>query len=222
MNKLEKLQESTNGIRFIKSFPILNKLNIRPTEVKIIELVLSYQDNNQQFFMNYSDIAELLVIGKQTVKDCVSRLKKLTYLTTKNSSNYNGKDGGSSTTLFVNVDKIAKDIDAIPTEKVVKVTPKKETKPTVVVIPKVAEVVLEGKYKLDDEIDLYTFPMEMGYTTDEVMTLRYQFDSSSSKMVLSEFVNQLGKIKSQQKYSDYNGVEINGTHTDKLKELISK
>jgi len=58
MNKFEELQSTIlTGTQFIKSYPMLNSINITPSEKEFIELVLSYQNNGQEFFMEYSDIA---------------------------------------------------------------------------------------------------------------------------------------------------------------------
>jgi hypothetical protein len=104
MNKLESLQKETNGIIFIKSYPILNCF--KPAEKQLIELVLSYQENDKQFNMKYESIATLLKINKQSVKDYVCRLKKSGLMVTDHKSNYNGTSGGSHTSLEVDMDKL--------------------------------------------------------------------------------------------------------------------
>jgi hypothetical protein len=104
MNKLESLQKETNGIIFIKSYPILNCF--KPAEKQLIELVLSYQENDKQFNMKYESIATLLKINKQSVKDYVCRLKKSGVIVTDHKSNFNGTSGGSHTSLAIDIDAI--------------------------------------------------------------------------------------------------------------------
>lgn len=120
LTRLEKLQKETNGIEFIKSYPILLKIKeLSPTEIKFIELVVSYQDRGQKFQMKYKTVAEIFNLkltkaGKpQSVTDMVSKLKRLGIFETTNKSNYNGSDaGGSSTGINVNFDVL---IGLIPT-----------------------------------------------------------------------------------------------------------
>lgn len=106
MNKLEQLQKETSGIGFIKSYPILNKYTNRYLDIRLIELILSFQDNDQVFYMRYSDIAEKLGTKKQSIADAVCRLKKSGALNVVNTKNYNGIAGGSNSTLEVNLDVI--------------------------------------------------------------------------------------------------------------------
>lgn len=110
MNTLEKLQNESNGFEFIKSYPILDRLKLSKLQTRIIELVLSYQTNNNEFYMSYNNIAEILSCKRQSIKDTIIKLKKLGYISTVNSSNYNGTKGGSSTTITVNLDFIVNKI----------------------------------------------------------------------------------------------------------------
>ncbi|NMH28062.1 hypothetical protein [Flavobacterium silvaticum] len=92
---------------FIKSLPHLTRLDLTANEIKIIELVLSYTRNGQQFYMNHSEIAKHLVLKDtktkaKSVGNLISKLKKKGYVTTVTSHNFNGKNGGSSTTIRVN------------------------------------------------------------------------------------------------------------------------
>ena len=109
MKKLELLQKEKLGIGYIKSYPILKQLpNIQNLEIDILQLVLSFTDNNQDFHMNYSKISLILSSTEGTIKNTISKLKKKDYIQTKHTSNYNGKDGGSSTSIKVNMDYIIK------------------------------------------------------------------------------------------------------------------
>ncbi|MDQ8012958.1 MAG: hypothetical protein REI96_10950 [Flavobacterium nitrogenifigens] len=105
LTKLEQLQQQHNGIRFIRSYPILNYIKtLSPTDRQLIELVLSYQDNGQPFQMKYETIADILNISYQTVKNRVTKLSKENIIITNHKSNFNGVDGGSSTKLSVDLD----------------------------------------------------------------------------------------------------------------------
>jgi hypothetical protein len=107
LNKLEKLQQKSTGIIFIKSYPVLNNIkSFTPTDRGLIELVMSYQDNDQPFKMSYAKICEVLVIKMQTLKNVVLKLKDLGILVTDHKSNFNGINGGSSTALAINIDKL--------------------------------------------------------------------------------------------------------------------
>lgn len=99
---------------FIKSYPPLLKLPIKGSEKSLIELVLSYTDNGNLFYMNYKDIAPYIGFSKpQSVKNLVCKLRKKGYITSKQSHNYNGSDGGSSTSIVVNEDFINQELSSI-------------------------------------------------------------------------------------------------------------
>lgn len=120
MNRLELLQQKENNFRFIKSYPILNKLNLSPLKISIIQLILSYEDNGQEFYMNYKDIADLFSSTEKSIKTRIKELKEKKYITSNVKSNYNGKDGGSSSILRVNMDVIIKELTSNKTSNEVK------------------------------------------------------------------------------------------------------
>lgn len=92
---------------FIKSYPALLKLPIKLSEKSLLELILSFTDNKNTFYMNYKDIAQYLGFSNvQSVTNAVSSLRKKGYITTKQSHNFNGSTGGSSTSMVVNEDLI--------------------------------------------------------------------------------------------------------------------
>lgn len=153
MNKLESLQQKTVGIQFIKSYPILNKVFTQSTDKQIIELILSYQDNGQDFYMNYKDISNLLNIKYQTVKNTVCKLKKDETIITNHKKNFNGKTGGSSTTLIVNIDKIIN----IISEKTSVESSSNITNITSEVVTEIVEDVLEEKPTPTEEISFEEF-----------------------------------------------------------------
>lgn len=150
LNKLEKIQSETNTIEFIKSYPILKRIFKSQLEKEVIELVLSFQHNNKQFHMNYENIALILNSKTQTIRNVINKLSKLKYITTYNTSNYNGKNGGSSSRLSVNIDLIIKNITS---NEIPKVTPKEETIPTKQNIPEVEEEPLDDvKVSIEDRL----------------------------------------------------------------------
>lgn len=107
MNKFETYQQKLNGIQFIKSYPFLSKLPITILQKDLIELVLSFQNNNKKFEMSYSSISEILSSkNKEVIKVNISQLKKLNFIKTINTKNYNGVNGGSSTSIIVDEDYI--------------------------------------------------------------------------------------------------------------------
>lgn len=91
---------------FIKSLPHLTWLKLSANEKLIIELILSFKRQGNDFFMNHATVAEYLVLGNtktkaKSVGNIISKLKKKGYITTSQSHNYNGKNGGSSSTIVV-------------------------------------------------------------------------------------------------------------------------
>lgn len=92
---------------FIKSLPHLTWLKLTANEKLIIELVLSFKRKGLDFYMNHAAIAEYLVLSNtktkaKSVGNIIGRLKKKGYIETVTTHNYNGKNGGSSTTIAIN------------------------------------------------------------------------------------------------------------------------
>lgn len=106
MKELELLQQEENNIRYIKSYPILKKLKLSPLKIEILQLILSYQSNNQPFHMEYCKIADILSSTTNSITKIISELNTSNYIQTNHSSNYNGEAGGSSTSIKVNMDYI--------------------------------------------------------------------------------------------------------------------
>ena len=105
LNKLETLQQETNGIIFIKSYPILNN-NFNPAVKQLIELILSYQENGKEFNMKYKTISTIIAVEYQTVKNLVLKYKKIGIITTVHEKNYNGINGGSHTSLAIDMNNL--------------------------------------------------------------------------------------------------------------------
>jgi len=92
---------------FIKSLPHLTRLDLSANEIKLIELVLSFTEKGNEFYMNYSNIANYLHLGNtknkaKSVSNIVAKAKAKGYITSETTHNFNGKNGGSSANLKVN------------------------------------------------------------------------------------------------------------------------
>jgi len=113
MNELEKINLEISGVNFVKSYNSLKYLNTSVTGTRLIELILSYQTNNQEFFMKYNDIGEYLSCSSRGVSNLVLKLRKLGYITTYTKKNYNPKTklGGSSTIISVNEKYVTDEIN---------------------------------------------------------------------------------------------------------------
>lgn len=66
-----------------------------------------YEKKKQTFYMNHSEIAEYLVVRDtltkaKSVGNIIGKLKKKGYIDTVTTPNFNGQNGGSSTTITVN------------------------------------------------------------------------------------------------------------------------
>jgi DNA-binding Lrp family transcriptional regulator len=174
MNKFEELQSTIiTGTQFIKSYPMLNLIDITPSEKAFIELVLSYQLNGQKFYMEFSDIAKILGIKKQSVSNLVKSLKSFEYLATSNISVSNKKTKefiGSTTFITINEDKIIASVQAALSNKpnleaeIAKEAKKKapksiEPKVEVVVPEPIKEVVTNKQLTIQDELEARALPL---------------------------------------------------------------
>ncbi|MEN2402314.1 hypothetical protein GKZ90_0021170 [Flavobacterium sp. MC2016-06] len=112
LNQLEQYQQSKNGIISIKSYPILNKLSkLTYSDIRLIELILSYQFNDQVFQMKYTNVAELIGVEYQTVKTKVLNLKNLKILVTDTDKN---PTMGARTKIKVDIDVLIAMLDNEP------------------------------------------------------------------------------------------------------------
>ena len=92
---------------FIKSLPHLTRLDLSANEIKLIELVLSFTEKGNEFYMNYSNIANYLYLSNtknkaKSVGNIVAKAKAKGYIVSEITHNFNGKNGGSSANLKVN------------------------------------------------------------------------------------------------------------------------
>ncbi|WP_026838717.1 hypothetical protein [Gillisia sp. JM1] len=132
IGQLERLNRENHGNDFIKSYPILRTGNLTPTEIRLIELVLSFESNKKVFQKRYENIArDIGLSGKnprRSVANIVSKLKELELISTDHKSNYKGEGsngGGSKTFLSVNLDVLCEYIQSfidVKTVEDVKIT----------------------------------------------------------------------------------------------------
>lgn len=115
--EFKSLEEAFTS-QFIKSIPHLTRLALTANEIKIIELVLSFRRNGMDFYMNYKNIAEYLVIGDtkhkaKSVGNIIRKLEKKKILMKDTTSNFNGANGGSSAKLYIDeplLDKLLQEV----------------------------------------------------------------------------------------------------------------
>tara|TARA_R110000850_G_scaffold50260_1_gene123535 strand:- start:11358 stop:12278 length:921 start_codon:yes stop_codon:yes gene_type:complete len=211
-NKLENLENKFNGVKFIKSFNILNhNPNLIGLKKKFIELVYSYNSSNKPFYQNYTSVAETLNCGEQTIKNIVSELSKLEYIITENTKNYNvdTNEGGSSTKIVVNVDAIIKDITIVKTKEPVteenqnkvlnafaKIEAKKQPKIEPVVAP-IKEVEVIAPVKVETKVEeIVEIPTAVSGETFNVEQVLAEFTTKEEFPTFKMLVNyKLNKKK---------------------------
>jgi hypothetical protein len=81
--------------------------------------------------------------------------------------------------------------------------------------PKAVEV---PKYALDEIVNLYDVLPQLSFNVEETIKIIYDIDSSKTTMI--ELVRYIGKQNKEQKYNDYNGVQITSLTISKLKNFI--
>lgn len=138
---------------FIKSLPHLTRLDLSANEIKLVELVLSFTRNGNQFYMNYADIAEYLHLGDtknkaKSVGNIVLKTKAKGYLITDTTHNFNGKNGGSSANLKVDEVFLEKQLHAF-FNPVVSLVAEKRINPSGEAKPAKASVVPRLKTSLE-------------------------------------------------------------------------
>ena len=99
-----------NNDKFIPSYTFLNK-SFPPMETKLIELILSFEDKGNEFYMNHKMIGELLNITPRYVKKLVKTLKDVGCLSTVVTPNIKVDDnkvsfGGRKSNIKINEDNI--------------------------------------------------------------------------------------------------------------------
>jgi hypothetical protein len=122
MNALEKLQQETNGMISIKSYPILN--HFQPSVKSLFELILSYQFDNKTLSMTYTNISILTGVKIQTIKNIVHKYKKIGVIVPDNKSNHIGDNwNGSHTKLVIDINLLISTLTDTPTTATPSVEP---------------------------------------------------------------------------------------------------
>lgn len=113
---------------FIKSFSKLRKIqNLTLAEANFIELVLSYTDNGQCFYMSDKEIGRYLMMKEKSVNNLVSKLKKKNFIDTNTESNNKKGYGGSTRYITINLELLyTLIITPEPTEKLIDTNNKKQ------------------------------------------------------------------------------------------------
>jgi len=74
------------------------------------------------------------------------------------------------------------------------------------------------KYALNEMINLYDILPQLSFDVEDILKIISGIDSSNVEM--AELVDYLSQQTSQQKYHDYDGVQITASMISKLKFLI--
>ncbi|WP_037318979.1 hypothetical protein [Salegentibacter sp. Hel_I_6] len=108
ISRLEELNKEVYGIRFLKKYPILEKIELTRLEINLIELILSFQNQNKQLQMRYDKIGYYIGVQgeykNKGVGNIVLKLKKAKIINTK-PEKY-GINRGAKSSLSVNLDKL--------------------------------------------------------------------------------------------------------------------
>ncbi len=109
LNRIEEINKAFCGSHFVKQYEVLDNIGLPNQQVRLIELVLSFQfDQKKPFRMSYQEIANRIGSMEETVKVYVFKLKKLGLIKTDPKSNWNPATGlgGRRTTILVNIDAL--------------------------------------------------------------------------------------------------------------------
>ncbi len=74
------------------------------------------------------------------------------------------------------------------------------------------------KFALDDVVNLYDVLPMLSYDADDTMTIIYDIDNSS--ITMNELVQYIAKQAREQKYNDYNGVEVTQKIVANLRSMV--
>ena len=139
--------KTLQNTKYIKSFVELRQLPLLLTEIVFLELVLSYQLNNQKFYLSQKEIAKHLKMnGTNGVKSLIQRLTKSGFITKEQKHNAKFENGvivggGSSSIIEANLEKIHDiiNINEQPEMTVINII----KQPAVTVIDAIEEVINE-------------------------------------------------------------------------------
>lgn len=117
--EFEKLKETNSqhcGQNYNMNFFFLNGIIKNQIEIGIIQLVLSYQLNDKDFFGSNKKIGEILFCSPASIATPIKNLRKKGYLDNQ-PARANKEFGGKTRYLKVNVDKLIEDFEAINKQK---------------------------------------------------------------------------------------------------------
>ena len=74
------------------------------------------------------------------------------------------------------------------------------------------------KFALDEEVNLYEVLPMLSYDADDTMSIIYDIDHS--RITMKELVKYISNLAREQKYNDYNGVQITQKVIENLKSIV--
>jgi len=74
------------------------------------------------------------------------------------------------------------------------------------------------KFALDEEVNLYEVLPMISFDADDTMSIIYDIDHT--RIIMNELVKYVSKLAREQKYNDYNGVEITQRIIENLKSIV--
>jgi hypothetical protein len=195
-------KEKLNKTNYVKSYPIFNKLPLNNTQLKLIELVLSYQMANRECFLNRKDIADYLKLkNARTVNDLILILKKAGYISTNQKHNLKINSGimsgGSSSTIIVNLEFIFDILENKTTNEIAPVIAPIETVIEVIqeeeIVAEIAPIQAEEQVEVIDWLSIIKDKQVEVIEKEETIIDKLTFGKASIKlnnMVYSEFLNK--------------------------------
>jgi hypothetical protein len=74
------------------------------------------------------------------------------------------------------------------------------------------------KFALDEEVNLYEVLPMISFDADDTMSIIYDIDHT--RIIMNELVKYVSKLAREQKYNDYNGVQITQKVIENLKSIV--
>lgn len=204
IEKLEKMNREFMGLDFVKSYPVLTFTDLTPQQIRLLQLVLSYKSNKQEFQMYYLTIADLIGVKgiknktrEKSVGNSVGKLIDKGIMTSKCIRNFKveSSGGGSKAYLTVNEDALYayiqpflddKTKQEIPTKRVKEPEPAEDIS-TVEVTQNQAEVVETTKE------DIPTKPVNVEPKEDEDLS-HIIFENFNVRDTLRRYVDKEDSI----------------------------
>lgn len=91
---------------FVKAYKELRQLPLTLSEINLIEFILSYTTNGQDFWASDKIISDYLKMAEQSSKNMVNKLTKIGYLLTDTTSNQGKGYGGKTRHIKINLNYI--------------------------------------------------------------------------------------------------------------------